>query len=175
MQQILTQAQAAREIPFLDRGELKKIWWQMHAVAEAQYLPAIKFFISCLDNTNSEWRLEGLQDLGYHYQFPPDSVITQKIRYLLLNDPDDDVRLAAAFILGIRSVWLDSALMTALCSDPEEHVRYAAFNSFLKLAGVPYRVITREVERAKSGEIPATFEEVERIVTEAGIDIEALR
>ncbi|MUL36525.1 hypothetical protein [Gloeocapsopsis dulcis] len=174
MQQILTQAQAARENPVLDRGELRKIWRQMHAVAEAQYLPAIDFFISCLDDVNSRWRLEGLQDVGYHYHFPPDSPITEKIRQLLLSDPNDDIRLAAASILGIRSVWLDPALVTALNSDPEKYVRYVAFNSLLTLAGVPYLVVKREEERAKSGEIPATFEQVKRIVAEAGIDIETL-
>ena len=112
---------------------------------------------------------------GYHYQFPPNSAITEKIRQLLLSDPDDDVRLTAASILGIRSVWLDPALMTAFRSDSEEYVRYSAFDSLLTLAGVPYLVVKRKMEGVKKGEISLTFKEVERIIVEAGIDIEALR
>lgn len=174
MQQILAQAQAARENTSLEWDELTTIWWSMHDLAEAQYLPAIDFFMSCLNDVNSTWRLKGLQDVGYHYQFPPDSTITEKIRQLLLSDPDDDVRSTAASILGIRSVWLDPALMTALHSDPEEYVRYSAFDSLLTLAGIPYLVVKKEMEKVEKGEIPTTFEEVKRIVVEAGIDIEAL-
>ncbi|MEW5857690.1 MAG: HEAT repeat domain-containing protein [Cyanobacteriota bacterium] len=173
-QQILAQAKTARLKPTLDRGELGGIWRQMHAIAEAQYPPAVDFFISCLDDIDSNWRLEGIRDLGFHYQFPPDSVITQKIRQLLLNDPDDSVRIAAASILGIRSVWPDPVLRTALSTDPNEFVRHAAFDALLTLASVPYRVINREMERVHKREIPPTFEEVKRIITEAGIDIKTL-
>lgn len=149
MQQIITQVQAARENPFLDRSELKNFWRQLHAVAEAQYLPAIYFFASWLDNTDSEWRLQGLQDMGYHYQFLPDSAIRQKICQLLSSDSDDDVRIGAASILGIRSVWLNPALMTALHSDAEEYVRYSAFDSLLTLAGVQYLVVKRDGKSRK--------------------------
>ena len=170
MQQALAQAQVARDNPEPGHKELDKVRWQMHDLAEAQYQPAIEFFASCFDHEYSEWRLASVRDVGFHYPLTPDSPVTEKIRQLLLNDPDDGVRHAAAFVLSSRSRWPDSALSTALYCDPDDYVRNAAFQALLELAGVPYLVACREYRRAKSGEIQPTWDEIKRIVIEAGID-----
>lgn len=174
MQQVLAEARAARANPNLERAELRKIWRKLHGLAEAQYEPAIEFFISCLDDPDSNWRLEGVEDLGFHYPFPADSPITAKVRQLLLTDTDDHIRIAAAFILGIRSKWPEPALVSALTNDSDEVVRISAFEALLNLAGVPYLVAQDQVKALELGIIQPTWADVQRIVAENGIDLAAL-
>jgi len=174
MQQVLEAAQAARANPNLERAELRKIWRELHRLAEAQYEPAIEFFMSCLDDPDSNWRLEAIEDLGFHYPFSAESPITAKVRQLLPTDPDDHIRIAAAHILGIRSKWPEPALVRALTDDPDETVRVSAFKSLLNLAGVPYPTVRDQVKASKLGIIQPTWAEVQRIIAENGIDLAAL-
>lgn len=140
-----------------------KYWSKMHLLAEAQYLPAFTFFLSCLDDSRADWREDCLTCLGFHYAFPTDSEAIRKIRQLLLNDRDDFVRIAAAAVLGSRSQPFDPALIDALQLDDDEDVRYTAFAALLKLSGVPALIVRQEVERAKNGIIQASLEELKRI------------
>jgi hypothetical protein len=175
IQSILTQAQLARTSPIdFDKQQLKELKRQLHKLAESQSLPAKDFFLSCLSDPDSEWRLNGLGNLGFHYQISPESEICDRVRALLLNDSDDYVRTTAASVLGVCSRWLDSALIKALTSDPDEFVRIVAFESLIQLAGVPMGIAFRASEAAKNGEIEPTLAEVKRIISESGIDIDKI-
>ena len=148
---------------------------KMCDLAEAGYPPAADFFLECLDDPRWNWRYNGLCDLGFHYVFPPDSPIVEKIRQLLLTDPHSWVRDAAAAVLGSRSSWPDAALVSALESDLDDQVRYSAFDALLRLARVPFTVASLEVERVENQFIQPSLDEIVRIVTEVGLDAELLR
>jgi HEAT repeat protein len=101
-------------------------WTKIHALAEAGYEPARDFFLAGLTDSRAAWRELCLQCLGFHYIFPPDGEIAETIRQLLLNDPNDMVRIAAASVLGVRAKWPDPALKHALQVDRNKDVRQAA-------------------------------------------------
>jgi hypothetical protein len=147
---------------------------KMRDLAEAGYPPAMDFFLECLDDPRWNWRYNGLCDLGFHYIFPPDSPVVEKIRQLLLTDPHSWVRDAAASVLGSRSSWPDMALVSALESDMDAQVRYSAFDALLRLARVPFAVASQEVERVEKGFIQPSLSEVIRILTDAGLDTDLL-
>jgi len=170
MQQALSEAQAAWDNLELTDALRRRVFRNLHDLADAQYQPAFEFLTGCLDHPDSTWRLASLRDIGFHYVTSPDSLFVEKARELLCDDPNSDVRRAAALILGIRSQWKDTALVTALTSDPERFVRASAFASLLELAGVPRRRAWKSWEQVKRGEIQPTWEEVRRIVVQEGID-----
>jgi hypothetical protein len=149
-------------------------WAKIHDLAEAGYEPARDFFLAGLTDSRADWRELCLQCLGFHYLFPPDGEIAETIRQVLLNDPNDMVRIAAASILGIRSKWPDPALQHALQSDRNKVVRQAAFISLLELAKVPYSIVRTEDKRVDTGEIRPSWREVQRVITDAGIKLEDL-
>ena len=128
-------------------------WAKIHALAEAQYEPARDFFLAGLTDSRAAWRELCLQCLGFHYLFPPDGEIAETIRQVLLNDPNDMVRMAAAAVLGVRSKWPDPVLQHALQVDRDKVVRQAAFISLLDLAKVPYSIVRKEDKRVDAGEI----------------------
>lgn len=175
MRRLLAEAQAAKGDSIsharADEDTMRAAFRALHRLAEAGYEPALPFFVSCLTDRDPDWRLQGLQDLGWHYKLPTGSPILEQIRSMLETDPDADVRIAAASILGFQAdqaqVWPDWALLAALREDPVYEVRIAAFQSLLLTAnirGVDLRDLDRRVKR---GEIQPTWEEVERIVTAA--------
>lgn len=181
MQQILEEVRAARA-KNVDRSE---IWKKMHALAEAGYVPAIDFFKLFLDDPDWDWRLEGVQLLGFHYLFTPQSEILRKFRQLLLADPQAQVRMSAAMALGSQLArmgpasksesqlqWPDRALVQAMQSDSDEDGRRAAFEALLTSAGVPFPIVTAEVQQTEKAKIQPTLADVRRILQEAGIDLE---
>lgn len=145
---------------------------KMHELAEAQYVPALDFFLTFLNDPDWDWRLEGLQLAGFHYEFAPNSQITEKIRHLLATDANEYVRLTAAAVLGVCSKWPDAALITALQFDPDEEVRYAAFEALLGLAGLLPLDVRREVEQAKQKQAQSLLERLKEITREVGISWE---
>lgn len=173
MDNVLVAAKLAQHDTTLANTERKVLWRKLHAIAEVQYVPAVDFFVSSLENSDWEWRLDALQCLGFHYDFPADGSIVERIRHLLLTDTDGFglVRMAAAAVLGLRSTWPEAALKSALRSDPDEQVRRSAFSALLDLAGVPVAKKRCEVEKVEAGDIRPTWEEVERILAEEGIDL----
>jgi hypothetical protein len=56
---------------------------KMYPLAEAQYMPAKRFFSECLGDPRKWWRYECLEALGFHYDFSDDEDIKQKLRDLL--------------------------------------------------------------------------------------------
>ena len=173
VQNIIHEAQLARKNP-VDRQQLRKLKKQLHKLAESGDLLAKEFFLSCLSDPDPDWRLHGLRNLGFHYSFSPESETCNKIRTLLLEDDDSDIRMSAASVLGIRSRWLDSALLKSLTSDPDEFVRIVSFESLIQLAGTPIGVAFKASEKAKKGEIEPTFAEIKRIICEYGIEADSL-
>jgi HEAT repeat protein len=143
----------------------------LHVLAEAGYHPAIEFCISCLDDTRADWRECGLEALGYHYDLRPYKDILNKIAYLLLADPNDFVRMAAASVLGIRSEWPDKALLNALQTDSDYFVRATAFDALLGLAGVSHLKQMEIMDHLNGEAIPATLDLLKQTLTDLGIDI----
>jgi hypothetical protein len=166
LDEIIAMRQRADSRPYGDD------WARIHALAEAHYEPARDFFLSGLTDSRAAWRELCLQCLGFHYIFPPDGEIAETIRQLLLNDPNDMVRIAAASVLGVRSKWPDPALKHALQVDRNKVVRQAAFAALLNLAKVPYTIVGKEEARVAAGEIRPSWREVQRVITDAGIKLE---
>lgn len=151
------------------------IWAICHDLAEAQYPPALNFFIEGLNDTAWDWRQRCLQMIGFHYDIPPNSEVIGKVRKMLESDPDGNVRMTAANVLGAISVLPDLSLVSALNSDSDWFVRRSAYLALLQLAGVEYEVYLREDERFnyESEEIEPTLKDVKRILKEEGIEISA--
>jgi len=145
------------------------IWSRCHDLAEAQYQPAKDFFVEGLDDPDWLWRHDCVTLLGFH--FPLENEVVEKIRDLLLNDPNSNIRMASASVLGVRSNHPDRALFSTLRFDSNETVKKAALDSVLRLAGVPNKRITNELKRIKSEGIKLTQNEVERIFSEIGVEI----
>lgn len=119
------------------KAERFEIWDQLHALAESRYKAAIDLFVEGLGDTNSAWRFAYLADLGFHYDVEDLRPHVERIRALLLGDPDEDVRRAAASIIGRIASWPDTALLHALAHDPETAVRDASFEALLLQLGFP--------------------------------------
>ena len=139
-------------------------------MAEAHYLPAIEFFVAGLNDTDWAWREDCLSFLGFHYSLKNRIEIVEKFREMVVSDPSDDVRIAAASVLGVRSNLPDQALFHALESDSNHIVREAAFESVLKLMGLPYKTINREVKRFKTGEVQSNFEYFKQVAKDEGVE-----
>lgn len=167
MANLLDDMKIVRQQRTLRGGEYREVWKKLHHLAEAHYPPALKFFLDCLDDPDWIWRLDGLTSLGFHYQFPPDGDIVSRIQHLLVNDPEAQVRIAAASVLGGRSRWPDQWLRDSLQLDQDDIVRRAAFVSLLELAGVPPKICQIEEERVRGGAVQPTWEEVQRVIATA--------
>lgn len=142
-----------------------KLNWDLHALAEMQYEPAIPFFIACLAAKDDGWRLEAARNLGYHYPLRPDDDAVLKLRQLALHDPDDEVRMVAVSVLGIRSQWPEPVLLHSLEKDQNEFVRRSAFRSLLRLAGLPYperTVVERQMKQEKA--YPLSLEGLKQVL-----------
>jgi|SRR5579859_1501876 len=166
---LFDEAKAARDRASLNSDEKKEVWRKFHRLAEAEYIPARDYFVKGLNDPDWDWRSQCVSFLGYHYSFSPDDEIINKIREMVLNDPEDMVRLAAAHVLGSRSKWPEPALITALSDDPEECVRQSAFIALIGSAGVPYPVRHLEADRMDAGEFQPMWKEVERVIAAAGL------
>lgn len=154
-----------------DSEERRRIWRLMHQLAEAQYRPALERFSSYLDDPDWAWRQEALQAIGFHYQLASDDPLIEKIRQMLLTDPDPFgfVRLSAANILGLRSQWPDHALLSALENDSDRDVRVAAFAALLQLAGVPTHLQRELVVLLETGSIDPSREALMHALAQAGL------
>jgi hypothetical protein len=150
-----------------------QIWALCHDLAEAQYQPALNFFLDGLNDTAWDWRQRCLQMIGFHYEIPPNSEITDKVRKMLMSDPDVNVRMTAADVLGDISILPDPVLVNALNTDADWFVRRSAYLALLQLAGVSYEMYVHEQDRFDSEiEVPEpTIQDVKRILTEEGIEV----
>ena len=150
-----------------------EIWAIFHDLAEAKYQPALEFFIEGLDDPAWDWRQRCLQMIGFHYDIPPNNRTTEKVRKMLTSDPDSNVIMTAADVLGVISALPDLALLTALKSDKDWFVRRSAYFALLQLAGVPYEVYVQENNRFDSEieEPNPTHQDIEKILAEESIEV----
>lgn len=146
------------------------VWKMAHDLAENRYQPAIGFFAMGLEDPDWVWRQECVSFLGFHY-VELGKEIVERFRTLLLGDPSEDVRMSAAAVLGIWSNLPDQALFQALESDPNPYVKNSAFDSILKLIGLPYKDISRELTKLRDGSIQPTLEYIKQLVHREGIEI----
>lgn len=146
--------------------------WRLHALAEAHNEKARAFFIEAMQILHDDaWRYEMLCDIGFHYDLGDDPDTITKIRGMLLSDPDEDVRNAAAMILGIQSSWPDQALYWAMLNDVQKGVRLVAFESLLRLSGMSNKNYTHAYAQAKAGKISITPESLKALVGDKFSDL----
>jgi HEAT repeat protein len=145
------------------------MWRKAHALAENEFPAAKDFFVQGLNDPNWRWRDDCISFLGFHYLLEND--ILKKIRNLLLFDPNSNVRISAASVLGKQSSLPDPALISAIMKDSNHLVRESAFEAILALAGVSIKKINREIKRLRTGEIQAALSEVKRITEEEKINL----
>jgi hypothetical protein len=143
------------------------LWKLCHQLAEAKFLPALDFFILSLENPRWDWREVSVSLLGFHYDLDPQ--VINKIRHLLIQDPESGVRIAAASVLGKQGIYPEKTLIDALKSDPNEFVKRAAFSSLLELAGVPYKSKVKALKKVQIGEITPNLEQVRQILSEENL------
>lgn len=153
----------------IDDGDFYEvIWGNAHVLAEARYEPAKDLFIQGLYDEDWVWRSNCVSLLGFHY--PLDRDVVAKIRGLLVVDPNDDVRISAASVLGRRSSFPDYALNKALETDKNLQVKEAAYDSILELAGVPFRVIQKELNKIRAGTAIPSLADVKRVLKAENIN-----
>lgn len=173
MNKKLDSVNAAKELELAlnsDSSAKATMWWGvMHSLAESQYLPVIPLFAKCLEHRDWVWRVQCLECLGFHYEIQSDEKLMEKVRQLLLNDPNSDVRMTAASILGIRSTWLDKTLVQALNTDEDYFVKEAAFDALLKLAQIPFPSRVEIVNLLKEGKRQPTVEYLEEVVNKGDL------
>lgn len=144
---------------------------RLHFLAEAGDEAAKAFFVTALHNEAADWRLEAVRNLGFHYDLKPEVRIVAEIRHLLVSDPDDDVRLAAAAVLGIRSLWPDQDLYRAMTDDHNDIVRRVAFESLLMLAGKGYNEVQRIMQQIEVGQLKVSAATLETLIGEKFSDL----
>ncbi|MFN8516052.1 MAG: hypothetical protein U0232_29330 [Thermomicrobiales bacterium] len=141
--QILAEARRLLADPHAPKTSLTPLFRALHRLAEDQYAPAQEFFDSLLTFPNPVWRYEAMRDLG-HYPCLGDDTLA-RVRESLVWDPDPDIRISAASILGEqldrRDSWPDWGLEQAIEQDPVIQVRSSAFRALLLTAAVPYDII----------------------------------
>lgn len=137
---------------------------KMHVLAENQYLPAIPFFLEGLDDPRWDWRVDSLSALGFHYIFPANSSIIERIRGILRDDPNDGVRASAAWVLSAQKHWPEPALLEALQNDTSQFVRESCFGAILRLLGVPPYIQLEKAQEVKSKRLEPTWDEIQKIV-----------
>lgn len=152
----------------ISRNTEKDLWMKMHSLAEARYQPAMEFFLAGLDDNNWRLRETSLSLLGFHYEFSHDGEIIGKIREMLLNDPEANVRITAASILGLRSKWPEDTLIKSFSVDDNIFVKEASFLSILELIGVPKSEVMKESKKLSDKEYQPSMIELERVISKYG-------
>lgn len=167
LQSLMDWKNGLSELDYYGEGS---VWRIAHDLAEAEYQPAISFFVMGLKDPDWIWRQDCVRFLGFHYAYLGKEIV-ERFRTLLLEDPSDDVRMSAAAVLGIWSNLPDQALFQALEFDSNHYVRKSAFDSILKLMGLPYKDISRELKKLRDGTIQPTLEYIRQLVCREGIEI----
>ncbi|HEX2622074.1 MAG TPA: hypothetical protein VHL11_18080 [Phototrophicaceae bacterium] len=137
---------------------------KMHPLAEAKYVPAKAFFVTCLDDKRWDWRYDSLSALGLHYDLSNDDEIKDKLRYMLLNDEDDTIRSVAAASLGRCTIWAEKALFASLQTEPDRTVREDVFLALMLQGGMPFSMYIETAKKLRNGEIEPNLIELKNFL-----------
>ncbi len=170
MQAVLDEVRAIPTDTPLEPEETRAIYRRLHDLAERRFAPARAFCASCLARLDAEWRSIAVMCL-HHYDLDDAPALLDRLRWMLGNEPDSDVRIWIAGILGAQptgaDAWPDRALARALDDDPNFQVRANAFRGLIETAGIPYPQAQQALQQMERGEIPITWAAIERIVAAA--------
>ena len=136
---------------------------QLRKLAQAHYAPALPFFVNGLQDERHEWRTQCLLLIGVHYDLAGNEAALDKIRGVLRNDPERELRIKAVETLALHSFWPEHALRNAMEADPDPKVCYAACKAILELLGIPRLVIRDEMAYLFTRGIRPTMEDIKRI------------
>ena len=148
-------------------ASLELVGTSMKQLAQAQYAPAIPFFVSCLRDKRQDWRAQSLMLLGTFYDLAGNEMGLEGLRGVLRQDGDPQLRRKAADFLSLHASWPEQSLIDALNSDPDVDVRYAALQAILELTGIPRMTIRDEIGTLRASQVLPSMSDVQRI-TEAG-------
>jgi HEAT repeat protein len=140
------------------------LWIICHNLADAGCLPAKAIFIDMLDDPRWDWRRTCVSLLGFHYKLEQKTL--NKIRELLLNDPDSGVRIVSAYTLGNQAKLPEKTLISAMENDQNELVREAAFSALLNLANVPYKTRRKKIKQNRDRDVPPSLTQIKSILKE---------
>jgi hypothetical protein len=138
----------------------------MHILAEAQDMDAFPIFVKLLSDERPDWVRYALEAIGFHYRLDPQGEVVHKVRQLLLNHHDENVRTTATFVLASKSRWPDFALLHALEEDDSIFVRYSVLNALLDLARFPYRLREEHLARLEKGKVSPTVATLKEILVQ---------
>ncbi|WP_102126438.1 HEAT repeat domain-containing protein [Deinococcus planocerae] len=135
-------------------NEWNALWSAVHQLAELQDGDLLPLLRRALRHPDPFIREGALELAGFHYDLTDDAELLGHLRLMLHSDASEDVRLAAASVLGVQANAWDEALVWALTNDPDEDVRRAAFAGLLRLLRLgpgPEERWLREVEAGRLG------------------------
>ena len=142
-----------------------------HELAEAQYWPALEFFLKLIEDQDWDWRLEGVQLAGFHYDLSENSSAMDVLRFHLTADQSSQVRGACAHVLGAQSGWPEQVLMTALAGEADSSVKEDIFYALLTLAGLSFPLIRQELQYMRESDSGPNIEELERVLDKNNISL----
>jgi HEAT repeat protein len=170
---LLDEIRAEFDDPTAKHAHRHNIWVKLHTLAEKRYGPAFELFVRGLDDPDSAWRYVYLRNFGFHYAADDLRPYLNRIRALLQNDPDEDVRRTAASVIERISTWPDQALLHALENDEDGMVRETAFESLLMQLGVPMAELrTLRYELRQRG-VDVTVGALKEIAARSGLSIDS--
>jgi hypothetical protein len=126
-------------------------------LAVANYQPAKALFEEMLDDANEEVRYMTLSRLVRMEGLDADEKILKRAREIVVDDPDDLCRGAAAVILGANSKWPDSALERAIGAEADAATRQTMFLAILRLL-VSWDFADQMVNDVEAGKVDLTLE-----------------
>jgi hypothetical protein len=100
---------------------------------KANYAPAKALFRAMLGDKNARIRTRGLTHLQLMKNVSSDREILDKVREIVVNDPNDLTRQWAALLLAGHSRWPDEALKRALAKETDPSTKEAIFLAVLEL------------------------------------------
>jgi hypothetical protein len=131
----------------------------IYDLANAKYAPAQPLILQMLDSDDSSWRRAALSGLARWDEWSPE--VIERMRKVVVDDDDEDVRGAAAGILGANNnSWPDPSLQRALEKDPSRRVRESALESALLLNGLTWPEVQGALADVRAGNVEpslATF------------------
>ena len=121
-----------------------KFYQIAHPLAEKRYEPLRKFLIELLESPNEICRLNAVRLLGGHW--PEKQDIGEKLIELLINDPNDDVRMLSASALSHIKYVKSRTVLWQCLNNPKEvsFVKDSCIDAIRILDGTPQLQILQE-------------------------------